>query len=268
MHSNLFSKKIIKFIFIIAILGLLVFLNPRNFFDKVREPVFKISYFFEKTFQVSADKVHSIVSTIFSIGSLKSDNEELSMQNSELTAQNVQLKILSEENESLRRQLELLPKSEFKLENAEVISRGVQGLNDWVVINKGANYGIKEGMTVVVLNKVMVGKVFEVLPNSSRVKLLTNTSSAVSALTIETNAKGIVKGEYGIGLILDMVLETSSLKVGDKVVTSSMSDAPEGFLIGKINEIRSSSDYLFQQAVITSPVDLSRIKFVSVVLGN
>lgn len=266
MFGNLFSKKIISLIFLAAIFLLLVFLNPKNFFNGIREPIFKIGYFFEKVFQISADKTHSAGSTIFSIGSLKEENEELSRRNAELIAQNVRMKILEEENESLRRQLELFPKSEFKLEHAEVVSRGTQGLSDWVVINKGSDHGIREGMAVVVLNRVMVGKVSEVLSDSSKVKLLTNTSSAVNAVTVDTNAKGIVRGEYGIGMILDMVLETNNLEVGDRVVTSSMSDVSEGFLIGKVSEVRASKDYLFQQAVITSPVDLSRVKFVSVVI--
>jgi rod shape-determining protein MreC len=266
MLRNLFFRKTIGVIGLVAFFLLLVFLNPRNFFDGVREPVFKVSYFFEKLFQASADKVHFTSSTLFSIGSLKADNEELSRKNAELVSENVRMKILEEENEALRRQLELSLKSDFTLEHAEVVSRETSGLSDWVMINKGSDDGIEKGMTVVVLGKVMVGKVAEVLSGSAKVRLLTNTTSAVNAVTVNTNAKGIVKGEYGIGMILDMVLETNNLETGDKVVTSSMSDSPEGLLIGTISQVRSSKDYLFQQAVITSPVDLSRVKFVSVVI--
>lgn len=268
MAINIFSKKISKIVLIIIIFGLLIFLNPKNFFDGVRSPIFKLVYFFEKVFQISAENIHSASSTVASIGSLKRDNESLSVHNTQLVAENAQLKKVREENEMLRKQLELLPREELVLENAEVISQGSHGLNDWIVINKGSKNGIDIGMPVIVLDKVMIGKVHEVLPGSSKIILITNTDSAVNAVTADTNAKGVVKGEYGTGLILDMVLETSKLKVGDQVITSGISDTSEGFLIGRINEIRSSDDYLFQQAVISSPVDLARLRFVSVVVGS
>lgn len=252
----------------VVIFGFLIFLNPNNFFDGVRSPIFRLVYFFEKIFQISAEKIYSATSTVTSIGSLKRDNEELSLKNTQLLAENASLKEVKEENELLREQLELLPRKELVLQNAEVVSQGSHGLNDWIVVNRGSDSGVEVDMPVVVSGKVVIGKVQEVLPKSSKIILITNTASAINAVTVDTNAKGIVKGEYGTGIILDMVLETSNLKVGDQVVTSGLGDSFEGFLIGRINEIRPSNDYLFQQAVISSPTDLSRLKFVSIVVGS
>ncbi|MFA5615006.1 MAG: rod shape-determining protein MreC, partial [Methanoculleus sp.] len=82
----------------------------------------------------------------------------------------------------------------------------------------------------------------------------------------ETGSIGVVSGKYGLGMILDMVLQTDYLKIGDDVITSEISqNIPRGLLIGKIKEVYPSGGYLFQQAVISSPVDFSKMRFVFVI---
>jgi rod shape-determining protein MreC len=96
--------------------------------------------------------------------------------------------------------------------------------------------------------------------------LLSNSESLVSGVALETGAQGIVRGEYGLGFLLDMVLQTDTLKVGDSIMTSGLGgDVPAGLMIGTLQDTRLSSDRLFQQGSVVSPVRFDRMHYVFVI---
>ena len=124
-------------------------------------------------------------------------------------------------------------------------------------------------MAVSVEAGVLVGRVDEVYPLTSRVELLTHSESIVNAVTLDTNAEGIVKGEHGLGVVYDMVLQSDQLKNGDTVVTSGLGQViPKGLLIGTLQDIRLTDDKLFQRATIQSPVRFDRLRNVFVIRGE
>jgi len=206
---------------------------------------------------------------ISSIGSVKREREALLSENIELRAKNALLKNISQENKELREEIGLLPKKQFKLLEGEVIGREASSLNGRVVINVGSRNGVREGMPVIVGKGVLVGRISGVGPISSGVLLLSHPESAVNAIENETQSSGIVRGEYGLGLLFDMVLQTDSIRDGDDVVTSGLGgDVPKGLLIGTVTQKESSLDRLFQRATLVSPVQFDRIHFVSVILGE
>ena len=85
-------------------------------------------------------------------------------------------------------------------------------------------------------------------------------------MDLQTGAKGIVRGEYGLGLVLDMVSQTDLLNVGDDVVTSGLgSDISKGLLIGKIKELQVSSDKLFQGALISPRVKYANLDTIFII---
>jgi len=119
---------------------------------------------------------------------------------------------------------------------------------------------------VIVENGILIGKVVEVFPVSARIMLLSNGESLVSGVSLESEAKGIVKGEYGLGLTLDMVLQKDTIKVGDTIITSGLGgDIPRGLVIGTLQNVHFSSDKLFQQATIVLPVRLDALRYVFVI---
>jgi cell shape-determining protein MreC len=79
----------------------------------------------------------------------------------------------------------------------------------------------------------------------------------------------VIKGEYGLGIMLDMVLQTDSINVGDSVVTSGISgEVPRGLYVGTIQEIHQSDDHLFQQAIIASPLQVAKTQIVFVIKNS
>lgn len=266
MLRDIKSRKIFKTVIIIAFFILLIIINPYNTFNKVRGVFFGITYPLQKGFAVSANKIYSFGEAISSIGKFKEENEYLIKENIRLRAEITELKDIRRENEELRNQLNLLPREKFDLLAATVIGRDLYKGNTWMIIDKGSKDGIEKDMPIIVSDGVLIGKIEEVFYAESRVVPITSPNSNVNAVTNETGAIGVVNGKYGLGIVLDMVLQTDYLKLGDDVITSEISQSiPRGLLIGKIEEIYPAEDYLFQRATLSSPVDLFKLRHVFII---
>lgn len=266
MGRKFFSKRLYKFLVVVIISLGIIFLNPKGFFSPLRSLILKITYPFQKTFYMTSDSVADYWNFITSISDVKKENEKLLKENFFLISEVTSLKDQKKENEILRSQLDLIPREKFELEASFVIGQDPQGLGSWIIIDKGSNKGIQFGMPVIFSQGLLVGRVEEVYADSAKVSLLSDAQSAVNATDLETGAKGILKGEYGLGIILDLVSQKEALNVGDVVITSGLgSNMPKGLLLGRIQEVRLSSDKLFQQAIINPGVKLKDLEIVFVV---
>lgn len=261
--------KFFKVLLIVAFFGTLLIFNPYNFFSPARKAALFVAIPFQKVAYFFSLKTANMREFAFSVGQIKNENEELIRKNLDLVAENAKLKDVQEENVFLREQLNLLPREKFDLLPASIVSQDPHGLGNWLEIDKGTEEGLREGMAVIISKGILLGKLQEVGAHSSKVLLLTNPKSAINGVVAESGSKGIVKGEYGLGIVYDMVLQSDSLKSGDEVLTSGMgSEIPRGLYVGKIQEVHFSDDHLFQQATIVSPVQISQTQFVFVVKGN
>jgi len=259
------SRNLFRIIVVVAIFGLLVFFNPQNFFNPLRNVFGKMIYPFQFfTYSVSY-KFSDIGDFLFSIGQLKEENGKMIKEKQELLSENARLRDMERENVFLREQLNLIPRENFDLEAASVISQDLQGTGNWIETNRGADDGVRDGMAVIISKGILIGKVQQVFSGHSRIMLLSNPRSAVGVAVTQTGAKGIVKGEYGLGMIVDSILQSDSVSIGNEVVTTGTGDTPRGLLVGIVQQVRPSSDHLFQQAIISSPVDISKLETVFII---
>lgn len=266
MPKIFFSTKLFKVLLIVAVSGLLVFLNPGKFFSPVRSFFGIIAYPIQKTFFFLARESAQFAEMISSIGELKEENEKLIKESQQKSAENAMLSDMKKENDLLREQLDLAPRDKFELKAAEVIGYDPQGFGSWLEIDKGKKDGVEKDMPVIVSGGILIGKVDEVFWGNSKVLLITNPQSSINAVVSETEARGVVKGEFGLGLLLDMVLQTDVIQEGDDVITSGIGGGlPRGLLIGKIQEVHSSADKLFQQATVVPVAKFSKLRAVFVI---
>lgn len=216
-----------------------------------------------------AFEIQDVTAFFGSIGDYKKQNEHLEKEKMRLLAENALLRDSEKENEYLRKEIGLLPRDKYELSAATVIGRDTSGLGNWLQIDRGKNAGVEPGMAVIVEAGVLVGRVDEVYPFTSRVKLLSNAESIINATSVDTDAEGIVKGEHGLGIVYDMVLQSDALKNGDTVVTSGLGQqTPKGLLVGTIKDVRLTDDTLFQRATIQSPVRFERLRYVFILLSE
>jgi len=264
--SNLFSSRSVKVVAIVAVAGLLVFLNLRQVFNPAHRILTIAVYPFQKFFFQLSSSAEGVKDFVVSVGSLKKENAELFEQNQKLLVKSAWLSGVDEENKILREQLKLLPLEKYSLEGAFVTSRDPHGLGSWIEIDKGENFGLESGMPVIVSGGILIGKIGAVYSGSAQVILVSNSQSLVNAVDVQTGAKGIVRGEYQLGSVLDMVLQADTLNVGDEIVTAgSNENFPKGLLVGKVEKVGVSGDGLFQQALISLPVQFFRLHTVFVI---
>jgi rod shape-determining protein MreC len=221
---------------------------------------------FQKIFYGASQKVGETTSLLASISEIKNDNVQLSKENNFLAGEVARLKQMENENVMLREQLELLPRDKFSLVGSFVIGQDPQGSEGWIIIDKGEKDGIASGMAVIVANGILVGKVEEVYSSSSKINLLASSNSAVNVTDVDTGAKGIIRGEYGLGLVMDMVTQSDVLNIGDTIITSGLGgNIPRGLLVGKVKEVKVSEDRLFQRAVVVSRIKYPKLDTVFVI---
>jgi len=125
---------------------------------------------------------------------------------------------------------------------------------------------------VVVSDQGLVGRISEVGPSYSKVLLITDPSSALSALVEGSRATGIVRGQFGDALIMDWILQTEPVKAGDTVVSAGLglgdeirSLYPKGLVIGRIVQLQNAEAAAYQRAIIVPAVDLRKLENVLVV---
>jgi rod shape-determining protein MreC len=263
---RLVSQKNIKYLVIVFVLLIVIFASLRAESNPVKGAILTVSSPFLKTFRIFSGGVSGFFEFMGSIGDLKSENEKLLGENQSLLAQNNRLKDAEKENQFLRKELDLAPRSDFTLEASFVIAQDPQGLGNYFLIDKGENSGVKTGMAAIVSNGILVGQVTEVYVNSAKVTLITDPSSAINAEVQSSGAKGIVNGEYGLGLQMDMISQTVVLSEGDTVIASGLGGKiPRGLTIGKIGQIGQSPDKLFQVASVVPAIDVSGLRTVFII---
>ncbi len=193
------------------------------------------------------------------------ENDRLLAENKELTSELMQVREVRLANERLRKLLDFKAEVDLITLPAQVISEDASSWFRTVVINKGSDDGVAEGMPVVVAEGV-VGRTIRVASNHSRVLLITDASSAVASLIQKNRTRGICRG-LGANLTLDFALRLEDIAVGDLIVTSGTGGIfPKGLTIGHVDEVSPVEYGLFQPVSVKPTVDFSRLEEVLVLL--
>ncbi|MFH1427657.1 MAG: rod shape-determining protein MreC [Patescibacteria group bacterium] len=196
-------------------------------------------------------------------------NKQLEAENNELLIENASLKILEDENKTLRNQLEFYSQYDYNKVLAYVVSRE-EGLESSrvITINKGREDGVKEGHAILASNGLMIGKIFKVNDKISFGRLLADKQSQIAvAVAGRENAHGLLYGELGLTALMNFIPQEESIKINDLIITSGLeATIPKGLLLGKVQKIQQKNSDLFQTAVIEPLVNVNSLNIVSVLL--
>lgn len=214
----------------------------------------------------SVSKTKEFFQVIATISKLAEENAQLSQQIDELSFENARLQTAKTENLALRRALNFVEKTDYQTIPAEVITQDPTGFSQTVVIDKGEADGVMLGQSLIVSPGLLAGRITKTYRHTAEVTLITDPNVTINGEVADSGARGLVKGEHGLSLVLDLVTQNEVIKAGDKIITSGLSgDFPRGLMIGEINAIKSSSSELFQQAFVTPVADLRNLRVVFVV---
>jgi rod shape-determining protein MreC len=172
--------------------------------------------------------------------------------------------------------------ADFTPVHAAVLANPLSALDQTVTIYAGSAQGIVKGSVVVEPTGgpddvgALVGTVDKVTHGVSRVMLLTDAESAVTATDL-TNPRVIGAIKRGSGssdvLILDRVPKQPYVRRGDMIITAGTvgsgplkSKFPRGIPIGAVSSLSNSDANLFQNIQVKPLVDFSSVRSVVVLV--
>jgi len=154
---------------------------------------------------------------------------------------------------------------------ARVIGRSPTVWYATVTVDKGSSSGVAVDQPVV-NGEGLVGKVSEVAGGASKITLITDSTSGVSAQIAATGDTGLLKTAVGRpnDLVLDDISNKSKISKGQRVVTSGSrsnrleSLFPPGIPIGQVSKVNSGELDLFQRVHVRPFADVRRLDFVQI----
>jgi rod shape-determining protein MreC len=158
--------------------------------------------------------------------------------------------------------------------NTRVMSQ-TSDFEQQVVVAAGSSAGVRE-QAPVVTNEGLVGVVTKTTSNSALVTLLTDETSAVSAIDLNTGAIGLIRHgqSSGSALVLDRVTKDLIVQPGDVIVTAGRRSArfpslyPRNVPIGRVTSVGQTDTDLFKQIQVEPFVDFGSLDSVAVLVSR
>ena len=246
------------------------------FTDYSASPLNKLVGYVVVPFQNGVSRIGTWISVrMDELGELRvvlEENQELKKQIDELTAQNTQLQQDKYELNNLRELYKLDEQySGYNKVGARIIARDSGNWFHAFTIDKGTDDGLAIDMNVIA-GGGLVGRIVDIGPNWAKVNAVINDDSNVSGMVLASSDILMVTGSLrlmeegviGFGQLID---SNQKVEVGDKVVTSNISDKYlPNILIGYISEINQDSNNITKSGKITPAVDFEHLDEVLVIL--
>lgn len=196
-------------------------------------------------------------------------NQELEQEIQRLTTNNAELKIQLEEAQALLVQQDFLKTFSLSSITARVIGQNPEPDIQAIILDKGSAHGVEPEMPLITDSGIMVGKILSVKPHSSEAILINDSLSRVSAvIQNESTSQGVVVGEHGLSLIMELVPQNEEVKINDLVVTAGIEPSiPRGLVIGVISRVVTEPNSLFQTVRVKSLVRVDKLTVVSILIG-
>lgn len=236
-----------------------------------------------RPFQVAADRIASPFEDAYGyfngLFDAKKENARLRDELDRLRIQAVQNQTAARENERLKALLEFRDSPTFPQDYAYVAARVIatapSAFQQQITVAAGTNDGIRLDDPVVTRDG-LVGSVTRVGSSTAQVTLLTDRTSAVSAMDLTTNAAGTIRHGQGRAetLFLDRVSKDAVVEKGDVIVTAGTQAGglpslyPKNIQIGEVTSVDQADTDLYKQIQVQPFVDFSGLDAVLVLVNQ
>ena len=210
-----------------------------------------------------ADEVGEVASTH---ETLRQQNAELERRILELTQISQQFLSLKSENERLRKLLGSQARLPAEVMVAELVAVVPTPNTHQVIIDKGADAGVKMGQAVLDAEG-LIGQIVEVAQFTSRVLLIVDPSHAIP---VQVNRSGVRSVAAGTGELHRRVLEnvpvTADIRVGDLMESSGLGGRfPRGYPVGYVTSVVIDATSPYTRVEVRPLAALDRTRHVLVV---
>ena len=163
------------------------------------------------------------------------------------------------------------------VQNQEFVTANVIAVDEnsslrTITLDRGTRDGIAVGMPVVAgvagsnVKGGLVGRVIRVSANASRVMLVTDPSSAVSARLQTNRVEGTVRGKVAGTLEMDLLPLDAQIVSGTLVITSGLGgNFPQDIVIGQVTSFRLADSGLNQIAQVSSLINFDTLEFALII---
>lgn len=214
------------------------------------------------------DAVRGVWDHYIALSHVSRENEELRLTIERLEGERTSFSEYQSENARLRGLLDLRSIARLKGVAASVVGTEPSGWGKVVVVDRGGDQGVREGMAVL-HPKGIVGQVVAVSSHFSHVLLVTDHASGVDAMLQDSRARGVVEGLGASHCELKYVPKEVAVRVGDLVLTSGMDGVfPKGILIGTVSRVSAETGTLLQHIEVMLSVDLEKLEEVLILTGD
>jgi len=209
----------------------------------------------------------------------KEENEKLKKEVEALRKSVIAEQTAVSENERLRNLLDYVdgPKfpEGFNGVATRVVGRPPSAYNQEVLIAAGTSSGIRRNDPVIT-DDGLVGLVTDATTNGAKVTLLTDQSSAVSAIVLESGAAGLVRHgpSDSSALILDRVGKNELVEDGNLVITAGWRSGkleslyPRGIPIGTVKSVGQQDVDLYKRIQVAPLVNFDALADVIVLVAK
>lgn len=196
------------------------------------------------------------------LGELTAENKKLRELYLKLDAQSAQIAGLTEEISFLRAVYKLPPYTSYDLIDAGAFGFSFTPEGHSLLINKGADEGLKSGAAAISSSGALIGQVDQVFSGYSRVIVLTDPNFKVMVSLGESAVSGIGLGDLTNGVYIDFISRSDAVSEGALALTSGGDLLPAGILIGKVSLIGENDGNVFKKIYVKPAFktsDLSKV---------
>lgn len=258
------KKRIILFaLFIFLVFGLLTYQRIKGESRFLNFTLYPLSIA-EKGASAVIHTIKDIFHTYVMIFGKEQENRELQEIIDKLRQEKNELLEVSDENERLRKLLNLKKERADYVVTARAFARDPTNWFQSLWINKGTSSGIAKNM-VAVTAVGPVGRVNRVFQEGANIILITDINSAVAVRLQSSRIEGILEGRGDNGCYLKYVSKTADVKLGESLVTSGLDGIyPKGLLVGYVTSVKKEGEEMFQVIEVEPAQNLNALEEVMI----
>lgn len=202
------------------------------------------------------------------VTTLRQRNAELESEIARLQVEIIELQQQVNETQVLSTLVDYArSRPENKYIAAAVIGRDPSPFFHYVIINRGSDDGLRNGMPVVT-QQGLIGQIDSVTAGAARIQLINDPASSINVILQQAAADAVLIGSITGELQLEMIPQDVIVQPGELVVTSGLGgNYPANLVVGQVSTVRRQDYDLFQNASVQSAVDFSRIEIVLVIVN-
>ena len=217
--------------------------------------------------------IGSWITNVFRAGSLAEQNALLEEEINLLRRQIQEELALRRRVEELEQLLQLRGQLGYETVGATVVAESVGNFEWSITIDRGAVDDVEVDMPVMA-GEGLVGRVTEVYPFTSKVLLIIDPDSAVSARLASTGERGLIQGQREEPLRMELIDPETEVQPGEVVETSGyrLEEDLQGFYpsaipIGVVDRVEPAEDEVTLEVLVRPNVDFSSLENVLLVTG-